>query len=167
MCREYRAGPHLRRGRVRPRQRLLAYAQRLGLPRPDAEDLVQELYERLLRPTDDLARDWFSYRLGYLQKLVTNGRRRERRRVYLLEQHAPVAPVDSGLEGRLLVRCAVERTLDRLPPADAKLLGWRYLEDRPIQEIAEHLDMPEFTVRSRLRRALSKAQAIMTTQPAP
>lgn len=164
MGREYRAGPHIRRGKIRPHARLLAYAQRLGLARPDAEDLVQELYARLLRPTDEAARDWFRYRFGYLQRLAANARRRERRRAQVLEQRTPVAPVYPGHEARLLARLTAAKILDRLPPADAELLKWRFLEDRSSRDIAERLQISEDAACVRLHRALTKACILMAAQ---
>lgn len=165
--REYRPGPHLWRLKVRPRDRLLTYARRLGFATPDAEDLVQELYAllpTLMASGNEPIRDIFTYLVVCLQRLAANARAREPRRARLLEQVPLVLAVDPSPEDGLLARFMAEQILDRLPAADAELLRSRFLEDRPIPEIAEYLDIPEDTVWSRLRRALAKARAVTEIQ---
>lgn len=163
MRREYRAGPHLRRGGGRPRDHLLAHARRLGFNTQDAEDLVQELYLRLpdLISSGKPIPDFFGYLVGCLHGLAANARARERRRARLLGRRPPPANMDPSPENQLMARLAAESILNRLPAADAELLRWRILEGRPIREIARCLDIPEGTVWSRLHGALTKARAML------
>lgn len=163
--REYPAGPHLRRSRVRPRARLVAYARRrLGFDTPDAEDLVQDLY--VLLPTlmasgNEPIRDIFTYLVVCLQKLAANTRTREQRRAWLLEHPLSVADVDPGPEDGVLARFLIEQVLDCLPPADAELLRCRFLREMRTREIAEHLEITHAAARIRLQRALARARAVV------
>ncbi|MGH7576525.1 MAG: sigma-70 family RNA polymerase sigma factor [Longimicrobiales bacterium] len=159
----YRAGPHVRRLKVRPRERLVAYAVRLGYPLPDAEDLVQAAYLLLLYrwQRGEPIGDWFGFLAGCIEKSGVSTRTRERRRSKLLEQQPPTDATDRGHEDRVIAGVLTHRVLDGLPLADANLLRWRFPEDRPIREIAEHLDIPEGTVKSRVHGALKKARGVM------
>jgi len=71
------------------------------------------------------------------------------------ELPAPDAPLDKPLEDHER-QAAAQSALSSLKPEDRAILLMREIEDRSYEEIAELLDIPIGTVRSRLARAREK-----------
>ncbi len=65
---------------------------------------------------------------------------------------APPAPVSARLEG-VELREAFRRALQELDPGEREVLVLKEVEDLPYEDIAELLEVPVGTVRSRLHRA--------------
>lgn len=161
-ARVYPAGPHLRLLKIRPRERLVARAVRLGYSLPDAEDLVQIAYLVLLGRwhRGEPIGDWFGFLAGCIENSGLSTSTRERGRSKLLERQPP-AKIEPNPEDRLVARCVVEQVLASLSPDNADLFRLRFLDDMSVPEIAECLNVPEGTVKSRLHWALKKARAVM------
>jgi RNA polymerase sigma factor (sigma-70 family) len=137
------------------RLRLLAAARRIGAPQ-DAEDSVQAAYLSLVRKRGEaLGAPVFPWlltaviRTAYRRKALA--RREEavaRRLARPLDGPSPFT-LAAGEE----VRERVARAVERLPPAYRDPVVLHYLAGLPTKETAGLLDLPEATVRTRLRRA--------------
>ena len=141
---------------------LMALAVRLCDRKEDAEEVVQDVFVRLVQSAGR-----FDPRLGtvralaytMLRNLITSrGRRASVRPVTAdLDPDGPVGASDPrrAQEDRLLVRDA----LAALEPFDRTLVSEAYLEGRSHAELAERHALPLGTVKSRIRRALARLRA--------
>lgn len=125
--------------------RLLAFLQRMVGSREAAEDLAQETYTGIWRHPGGYQPERGSVR-GYLFGV---GRKRAqewwRRHGPVMEEVVEVAAED-GVEGRAILI----NTLNCLPTEQRTLLWLREIEGLSYDELAEALDIPVGTVRSRL-----------------
>jgi RNA polymerase sigma factor (sigma-70 family) len=137
------------------RLRLLAAARRIGAPQ-DAEDAVQAAYLSLVRKRgEDLGAPVFPWlltavvRIAYRRKALL---RREdalaRRLARPREAAAPFALVAGGEAAE-----RIHRAVERLPAAYRDPVVLHHLQGLSTAETAGLLDLPEATVRTRLRRA--------------
>lgn len=81
---------------------------------------------------------------------------KRRRRVVELDIEAP-GPADA-LDRAFAVR-ELDRAFDRLSTDDRTILTLRHLWDLPGSEIAQHLGIPEGTVKSRVHAAMNRLRA--------
>jgi RNA polymerase sigma factor (sigma-70 family) len=133
-----------------------------------ADDLLAETFARAFRHRRryDLGRqDAGPWLYGIATNVVREHRRAEARRLRTLARAAPAVeadPVSDAVEDRLAARAArrqLARALSRLPAGhrDVVLLfAWAQLD---YQEIADALNVPAGTVRSRLHRAREALRA--------
>jgi RNA polymerase sigma-70 factor (ECF subfamily) len=98
----------------------------------------------LLRITNNLAIDW-------IRKEV---RRRDAHESYARSSDNNVASHGSAFE-------SIQAALARLPSADSEILTLFYLNELSLSEIAQILDIPTGTVKSRLHYARAKMKEIM------
>ena len=138
----------------------------------EAEDVAQEAFVRAYRSLDQF-RPGSPFR-PWLLKIVTNEaltRRRSLRRRLRLERRVfdaeqPTRTAESP-EAELLARerfAEVDALLAELKEMDRLVLTYRYVLDMPANEIAEALDCPESTVRTRISRALARLRTKLTAQ---
>lgn len=142
---------------------------RVLLPdRSDAEDAVQEAWLDVWRglPRFELGRPL----RPWLLTIVGNRCRMARRRLKL-----PSVPYDDALAGGLLLPAtwqaarredggycdAVRILLDGLDESHRQLLALRFFADLQLDEIAELLDVPVGTVKSRLHRTLQHLRRLI------
>ena len=138
------------------------------------KDAVQNAFERIYRTLD-------RYRCEgrftpYLYQVVINecrmahrGAARRRRRIDELEQPAP-APAERESEDLILARerrREVEAALARLGDKLRDVLVLRFAGDLSYQEIAEALEIPVGTVKSRLFAGLEKLRALLDGEDRP
>lgn len=152
--------PHLRR-----------YAMALTRDRDQADDLVQDCLERALRKRrlwrrQGSLRSWL-FRMLY--RLYIDKGRARRRQQAAMESEMPeqVDSYPAEQERRLECRHVAE-ALDRLPDEQRAVVLLVALEGMAYDEVAETLDVPIGTVRSRLsraRQALREARATSTSHP--
>jgi RNA polymerase sigma-70 factor (ECF subfamily) len=79
------------------------------------------------------------------------------------DEHLPVSgsdPVDA-LEG-VIADEAIAAALDKVPPVYRQVLVLRHIEDLPYERIAEILDIPLGTVKTRLFRGREQLRAFLT-----
>jgi RNA polymerase sigma-70 factor (ECF subfamily) len=139
----------------------------------DAADATQEAFVSAWRSLSRL-RDAAAFD-GWLNQIVANAsysqlRRRRRLReippALLVGEYDPdtETPADHVTESDAIVqRDTIDRAFDRLLPKERTILVLRYVDDRPIEEIARSLGIPSGTVKSRLyhaRRAFELAMGI-------
>jgi RNA polymerase sigma-70 factor (ECF subfamily) len=137
---------------------------RLGLPRADAEDALQQVFLVASRKLDGIepGREQ-AFLFGTALRIASRARRtQERRREVLapepVEQLDPAAPVDELIDqGR--ARIELEAILDGMPLDLRAIFVLFELEQITMAEIAVILELPPGTVASRLRRAREHYQA--------
>ena len=100
---------------------------------------------------------WF--RRHVTRSAIRHAKKRVRVRVTELdiETAAPAAPTDM-LDRAFAVR-ELDRAFDRLSMDDRTILTLRHLWDLPGAEIAQHLGIPEGTVKSRVHAAMNRLRA--------
>lgn len=138
---------------------LLGLAVRLCGRREDAEEVVQDVFVRLVR-----AADRFDPRLGSVRALaytmvrnevVSRHRRSAARPVSLdLDPDGAAGAIDP--RGAQDARVLVYGALAGLDPLDRMLISEAYLEGRSHADLAARHALPLGTVKSRIRRALQR-----------
>ncbi|WP_428909946.1 sigma-70 family RNA polymerase sigma factor [Niallia sp. Krafla_26] len=78
---------------------------------------------------------------------------RKRKNLIPIEELAEPSSIENGYE-----KIEIQQLLDVLPTDDQQLLKLFYMEDLSIHDIALILDIPENTVKTKLRRAREKIQ---------
>jgi RNA polymerase sigma-70 factor (ECF subfamily) len=145
---------------------VLQWCARLGGPKVDAEDACHDvlivLLDRLEKVHDeDRLRSWL---FSVTRKVLAQHRRRAwvRRWVPGLTIDAPdtrsAAPDHSAVISQLGER--IRLVLDELPATERECLVLFDLEERPEAEVAEILDVPIGTARSRVRSARERFRRI-------
>ncbi len=130
--------------------RLLRHARRLLGDDAPARDAVQESWISMvkgLRRLDDPAR-FRAWAFRIVTRRCADVQRGEARRRQIERQaERPKQPAPAPELDEL------QRALARMAPARRALLSLHYLEQMPLREIAEVLELPEGTVKSRLFHA--------------
>jgi RNA polymerase sigma-70 factor (ECF subfamily) len=147
---------------------LLRFLERMLHDRARAEDVCQEAFLRIWRRATlfDPARGTFTawlYRaaanLAFNRLALRSSSESELSSQLVL----PAADVESPVEGA----AASERerllhaALGALAPRDRAILTLRHIEERPVAEIAEILDIPEGTVKSRCHYAMHRLRSAL------
>jgi RNA polymerase sigma factor (sigma-70 family) len=127
--------------------RLTRLAYLLVGDRSEAEDVVQAVFTTATRRWDAIDEP-----MGYLRRAVVNRANDVHRRSF---RRLPAAVIATG--------CIDEPEVDELwvlvqelPPPQRAVVVLRFYEDLTLADIAKLLDRPANTVRSDLRRALTK-----------
>jgi RNA polymerase sigma-70 factor (ECF subfamily) len=137
-----------------------------------AQDVVQDVFVELWCHPDRYDPDSGSLR-GYLVLLArhraVDAMRSELRRIARQERHyrltiddGPPSPGEQVLSAHLAseVRAAIQR----LPAAQRQVVELAYFEGMTCREAASAVGIPEGTVKSRLRLALAKLEAVLDRQ---
>lgn len=147
--------------------RVKSYLRRLGAEDQQAEELAQEVMLTVWRRAQLYDRRQAGAST-WIFTIARNKRidaiRRDKRPELDPDDPAivpePETPADQQVEAsqrQELLRSAVER----LPEEQARLLRLSYFEDKSHSTIAEELDLPLGTVKSRLRLALSRLKTLL------
>jgi RNA polymerase sigma-70 factor (ECF subfamily) len=136
---------------------LLRYLERLLGDSGVAEDICQEAFLRIWRKAElfDPKRGSFSawlYRaasnLAFNRMALRSSKESTPENTAEMAGSENFTPRDSAeLEER---QALVRQALDRLSPRDRAILTLRHLEEKPVVEVAEILQIPEGTVKSRV-----------------
>jgi RNA polymerase sigma-70 factor, ECF subfamily len=137
---------------------------RLGVPRADAEDALQQVFLVVSRRMAEIepGRER-AFLFGTALRIASRARRTVQRRREVLGAD-PIDPTDPGpgadeLVDRARARAELEAILDGMPLDLRAVFVLFELEQMTMAEIAATLDLPPGTVASRLRRAREGFQA--------
>lgn len=159
---------------VRHQAKVARIVYRMIGPSPDVEDVVQDVFLNVYRSLPSFRGD--SKFSTWLYRLATNVTRMHLRRGRSRPRFAdvevpetprngkgPVTP-DQEVERAERVR-ALYRLLDRLSEKKREVLVLHDLEGVPAKEIAETLEIPVLTVRTRLFYARKELYAALAAEP--
>lgn len=149
--------------------RLKAYAMRCGANQSDAEEVVQEALLTVWKKAHTFNPKTASA-ITWLYTIVRNKRidlvRKERPDLVTSEDLWPEPEseylendVESDLNGKV-----VRKLLYGLPEAQRQIVYKVYFEGKPHSEIANELDLPLGTIKSRLRLAMNKLDTLAKEQ---
>lgn len=142
---------------------------RLGVHAGDAEDVAQELFFQVYRKFDeyDPQRPLRPWLFGFAFRAASDYRRLARHRAEVIGSDADVA-IDRPLAEDILVQAdegaIVATALDEIDLGRRAVLVAYELEEQPMKEIAEALQIPMNTAYSRLRRARDEFAAAVKRQ---
>lgn len=145
---------------------VLGLAQRILQNRPAAEEIVQEVFVRLWR-----APERFDFERGSLRSFLcaqahsrcvdviraesARRRRQERDAVSRTPERHDVADTVADL----LVAEQLRAVVESLPEKEKRVIELAYFQGLTYREVAEYLDEPEGTVKSRIRNGLKTMHA--------
>jgi RNA polymerase sigma-70 factor (ECF subfamily) len=130
----------------------------------DVEDLYQETWMRVLRSAASFDRERrFS---TWLYKIALNLARDWHRRPPPEASDAPAAAADSVELARAEAGIDVGRLLGELPEPQREVLILRFYHDLAEEQVAEILDCPRGTVKSRMHHALARLAERVKGEPA-
>jgi len=136
---------------------------------PDWEDLAQETWIRVVRHAVRYNPDYaFATWLFRIAWNLAKDHRRDRQLEASPpdpEVHPDPAPHPEAAAIASAERARVIEGLRALPPALAELIALRYFEELTVRELAEHLEIPRGTVKSRLHAAHSKLAVLLGEMP--
>jgi len=152
-------------------QALAARVARLVAPGSDVEDAVQEAFVKAWYAMPRF-RSGSSFR-PWICRIVANEARNRvrsaRRRDALVLREAATGDASTAPtpEGEVLAREDAEaliRAMNRLRPDDRLVIAYRWLIDLSEAEMADALDVPAGTVKSRLSRAMTKLRTELAAE---
>lgn len=148
---------------VRHQDRIYTAVLRFCGDAEDARDIVQKAFlnawRRMASFKGDSAFSTWMYRIAFNESVSFRraGGSRRHRTLEGRDGESAVEPADDRRPGDRLDseenRAKVQEALNQLDPEERKILILKELEDRSYEEIAEILEVPKGTVRSRLFRA--------------
>ena len=137
------------------------------VPDPNlAEDVVQDTFEHLLRLFPPAGRGVraqaeLTTLLYTMAKNQAISVRRKQQRCVVSEVDPDDLPAPYRIDTAAL---DVARLLTMLPPAQRIVVRLRYVEDRPLGEIAAALHIPLGTVKSRIHNAVHRLQTLCSAR---
>lgn len=147
------------------RERLIEIAaHRFRLDRETAEDLLQETAIELVRSAGLIQKpDGFAYRVFYTRCCHYLDRETGRR---ALRERAgpPTALPHTGEADALDLGITLRQALAQVSPACRKLLYFRYIEGRSLEETAHALDKAGSGVSTLISRCLSKLRRLVSCE---
>jgi len=147
---------------------LLKYLERVMGDPGRAEDVCQEAFLRLWRKAElfDPERGRFG---AWLYRTASNLAFNR-----MSVRSARETPIDPGMDTEVDTgggpvtdaqqeerRSILMAALERLSPVDRAILTLRHLEERPVAEVAQILDLPEGTVKSRVHYAVRRLRRLL------
>jgi RNA polymerase sigma-70 factor (ECF subfamily) len=146
------------------RDRAYGLALRITRSRDDAEDVAQEAFVRawlaLPRFRGESSFGTWLHRIVARRAVDRAVTLQARRRREAEPEAGDAVPAPAPGASRDVLLCArLERLIARLSPAQRAAVSLFYLEDRPVEEIARTLEMPENTVKTHLSRARATLRA--------
>lgn len=140
---------------------VLRWCQHLGGPGVDPEDAAHDVLIVAIRRMDKLfdQEHMAAWLFGITRRVLAQHRRRAWVRRWV--PGLTIDPVDPGRGPAALVSVSetagqVQEILDELPEAERQVLVLCVVEERSDREVAEMLDLPHGTVKSRMRRARAR-----------
>lgn len=135
-----------------------------------AEDVTQDIFVRLWREPDRFDPDRGKLRTllmtqahGRAVDIVRSHESRQRREERVgRDLYAPAADVDAELMA-LTQAEQVKKALDSIPPAERTAIELAYFGGHTYRQVAVILDLPEGTVKARIRTGLRRLHALLTS----
>jgi RNA polymerase sigma-70 factor (ECF subfamily) len=133
--------------------------------RSDAEDLCQEVFVKAILADRDQVRDLKSWLLRIASNECNSVLRRRNSgwakelRAYLLTRPGPSNPVEENMDQQE-IKNEFERMYGKLPDNIRMVVTLRYVNDMTVPEIANVINIPEGTVKSRLNRGIKLLKKI-------
>jgi RNA polymerase sigma-70 factor (ECF subfamily) len=122
----------------------------------DADDLVQEVWQRALERPPHHGRQLRGWLARIARNVAANRWRGEARRTDREERRASEQPAAEELEARFELRKELVGALDSLSPSCRETILLRYFEGLAPRDIASRQGTPVATVKTRLRRGLAQ-----------
>src|SRR5260221_3582798 len=154
--------------------RLVFYLALQSLDRPAAEELVQEVFLTIWRGASAFDPEQGSFRPWLLRlahwRILNELRRRQRRPLVQRnvdeedELFQQVLDQEPGPEERAFQkehRRIVDSALEALPPKQRQAVALAFLEDMTHEQVAEALDVPLGTAKTRIRSGLQSLRMIL------
>jgi RNA polymerase sigma factor (sigma-70 family) len=169
--------PHVRSKRfdalVRPHVlAMYRFAYRLTRSRPDAEDLVQDVLAKLYRRTDEMSqvRDLRPWLMRVVYHQFVDVIRRRRRAPTAMAEARVLEIVDPALgpDDQADVAQVSERVrsaMGRLRRDQQLLVGLHLIDGFTLEEVAQMLDVPLGTLKSRLHRTRAELKKMLRLEP--
>jgi RNA polymerase sigma-70 factor (ECF subfamily) len=136
--------------------------RRLGTPPSEVDDLAQEVFLALRRSwiEYDPSRPLRPYLFGIAFRIASAHHRKHNREVAfgVVELGDTGQSPDEALQNKQ-ARALVLAALERIPLPRRAVLVMHDIDDVPVREVAAALDLPLFTVYSRLRKARRELEA--------
>ena len=160
-------------GLVRPHAlALYKFAYRLLRNRADAEDLVQDVLLKLYPRTNEMAqlRDLKPWLLRVVYRQFIDTLRKRRRSVTTVSQMNELELVDPVQDPEHQLDLAqasarVRGALSRLNHDQQLLVGLHLIDGYTLEEVAQVLDVPLGTLKSRLHRTRAELKKILQLEP--
>ncbi len=149
----------------RYRDRVVNLAYQLLRQRDDAEDVSQEAFIQAFTALDSFRGEaqWFTWLYRITLNLCAHRKRRSKDSALDVRAASVSERTESAdVEGQVLTKLMVERALDKLSEPLHVVLILREMHDLSYEEIAEVLNVPVGTVRSRLNEARQKFREVFT-----
>ncbi len=140
-----------------------------GVPHADLQDGVQQVRLKLLEfraEGREPLRSTAAWCAVVASNIAVDWHRERRRRERLDERLTALRPWDTerpGVEEARVLTLSVAQGLDALPLPQRQVVVLRFYADLPVAEIAEALEIPEGTVKSRLHAAVRALRARLHT----
>jgi len=148
--------------------RLIRYAYRRLGNMHEAEDAAQEVFVRAYY--SNLGGRKIAHLNAYLYRMASNIcadllRRRRRRNAWLARAEPAPTAVDHAGSSRSVMAAEelgrIEALLNRIPRRQAEVIRLRIFDELSLRDIAEVLDCPLATVKSRLRYGLETLRKVL------
>ncbi len=141
---------------------LYAYARALGAPPDEAEDVLQEVFARLMRrpPRGARVRSWRAYLFAATRnEYFRLGRRMFRKREVGISSMSDT--LEAASPGSAESAAAVEEALSRLPRAQREVVVMKVFGGLTFEEIADAMGTRMGTAASRYRYGIEKLKAAL------
>ena len=126
----------------------------------DAEDAAQNTFVRFVQRSQREIHNPFAWLVRAASFACADVRRHQSRDA-ALHALAPATVPDAEPEDTVITEILASNVLDRIPADDGELLTMLYLEDLPIDEVAERLQLSNGGVRIRAFRARGRARRVL------
>ena len=152
---------------VRYKQPLFGFFWRRVADRAQAEELTQETFIAVIRaaPRYEQSAQFRTYLYAIALKILRAFRRKAAFRATFLG--SPAEYIEPAAESGVVLQLIVREALRKLEAMDREILLLREFEQLSYAEIAELLNLPVNTVRSRLFRARMALRELLSENPPP